>query len=71
MVWPGLQWVISNILIVLAVRTSVFKYSNKWLVMLWLEAVSLAIMAFCFLISTFFSRYAVKPSIHVDFVVLS
>lgn len=50
------QWIVTNILILLVVNNSVFRYSNHWLVFLWLEAVALAVMAFCFLISTFFSR---------------
>lgn len=50
------QWIATNILILLVVNNSVFRYSNHWLVFLWLEAVALAVMAFCFLISTFFSR---------------
>ncbi|CBJ29591.1 conserved unknown protein [Ectocarpus siliculosus] len=50
------QWVVTNVLIMLVVRTSVFRYSNHWLVFLWLEAVALSVMAFCFLMSTFFSR---------------
>ncbi|CAM9094590.1 unnamed protein product, partial [Laminaria digitata] len=50
------QWLVTNILVLLVVRTSVFRYSNKWLVFLWLEAVALSVMAFCFLLSTFFSR---------------
>lgn len=51
-----LQWIVTNVLILLVVNNSVFRYSNNWLVFLWLEAVALAVMAFCFLISTFFSR---------------
>ncbi|CAM9424100.1 unnamed protein product, partial [Ectocarpus fasciculatus] len=50
------QWIVTNVLIMLVVRTSVFRYSNHWLVFLWLEAVALSVMAFCFLMSTFFSR---------------
>lgn len=50
------QWVVTNVLIMLVVRTSVFRYSNHWLVFLWLETVALSVMAFCFLMSTFFSR---------------
>lgn len=50
------QWVVTNLLILLVVWDSVFRYSDHWLVFVWLEAVALAVMAFCFLISTFFSR---------------
>lgn len=50
------QWIITNILIMIVVSSSVFRYSNGWLVMLWLEAVALSVIAFCFLVSTFFSR---------------
>ncbi|CAN0429001.1 unnamed protein product, partial [Hapterophycus canaliculatus] len=50
------QWIVTNVLIMAVVSSSVFRYSNGWLVFLWLEAVALAVMAFCFLISTFFSR---------------
>lgn len=50
------QWFVTNILIMLVVRNSVFRFSNHGLVFLWLEAVSLSVVAFCFLISTFFSR---------------
>lgn len=50
------QWVVTNLLILFVVWDSVFRYSDHWLVFVWLEAVALAVMAFCFLISTFFSR---------------
>lgn len=50
------QWVVTNVLILLVVWDSVFRYSDHWLVFVWLQAVALAVMAFCFLISTFFSR---------------
>lgn len=50
------QWVVTNLLILFVVWDSVFRYSDHWLVFVWLEAVALAVMAFCFLISTLFSR---------------
>ena len=50
------QWLVTNTFILLVVRNSVFRYSNHWLVFLWLQAVSLSVVAFCFLISTLFSR---------------
>lgn len=43
-------------MIMLVVSSSVFRYSNKILVFMWLEAVVLALMGFCFLVSTFFSK---------------
>lgn len=51
-----MQWIVTSILVLVVVRDSVFQYSNKVLVFAWLEAVSLALTAFCFLVSTFFSR---------------
>lgn len=50
------QWLVTNALILGVVWTTVFRYSDKGLVFLWLEALGLAITAFCFFVSTFFSR---------------
>ena len=52
----AVQLLLSDVLIVLVVRTSVFEYSDELLVFGWLVAVSLALVAFCFLVSAFFSR---------------
>ncbi|CAM9333504.1 unnamed protein product, partial [Choristocarpus tenellus] len=50
------QWLVTNILIVWVTSGSVFLYSNKWLLLVWLSSVSIAVLAFCFLLSTLFSR---------------
>jgi hypothetical protein len=55
-----LQLVITDIAIVVLTRNSVFQYSNKSLLFFWLLSVSLAIIAFCFLVATFFSRAKVS-----------
>lgn len=51
-----LQFLIVSILIVLATSTSVFEYSNSFLVFIYFMAFSLAVMNMCFLMATFFSR---------------
>jgi hypothetical protein len=50
------QLLLTDVAILLVVRGSVFRYSDKALVLAWLAAVSLATTAFCFLVATFFSR---------------
>lgn len=51
-----LQMTLVSILITLITATSVFEYSNKFLVFLYFEAFSLAVINLCFLLSSFFSR---------------
>jgi hypothetical protein len=75
-----LQLVITDIAIVLVTWNSVFQYSNKGLLFFWLLSVSLAIIAFCFLVATFFSRakvsttcdspLSVKVTCHISLFVL-
>lgn len=51
-----LQMTVVAILIVLVTATSVFQYSNKFYVFIYFEAFSLAVINFCFLLATFFSK---------------
>ncbi|CAM9716859.1 unnamed protein product, partial [Chrysoparadoxa australica] len=51
-----LQLVLTDFLILLSVKESTFKYSDNLLVFFWLVSVSFAIVMYCFLLSTFFSR---------------
>jgi len=51
-----LQMAIVSILIVLVTMSSVFEYSDKFLVFLYFMAFSLAVINMCFLMATFFSR---------------
>jgi hypothetical protein len=50
------QLTIMVILITLVTSTSVFEYSNKVLVFIFLESYSLAIMSMCFLFASIFSK---------------
>jgi hypothetical protein len=52
----SLQLTLVSLLITLVTSTSVFEYSNKVLVFIYFMAFSFAIMNFCFMLSTFFSR---------------
>jgi ATP-binding cassette subfamily A (ABC1) protein 3 len=51
-----LQLTLVSALITLVTSTSVFEYSDKVLVFIYFLAFSFAIMNFCFMLSTFFSR---------------
>lgn len=51
-----LQMTIVSILIVLVTMSSVFEYSDKFLVFIYFMAFSLAVINMCFLMATFFSR---------------
>ena len=60
------------ILIVLVTASSVFEYSNKVLVFIFLESYSLAIMSMCFLFASLFSKartaalmVSVTPALHL------
>jgi hypothetical protein len=57
------QLLFVSILITLVTATSVFEYSDKFLVFIYFAAFSFAIMNFCFLIATFFSRAKVASLI--------
>ena len=57
------QLLLVSILITLVTSTSVFVYSDKFLVFIYFMAFSLAIMNFCFLLATFFSRAKVASLI--------
>mmetsp|Transcript_26423 Transcript_26423/g.39214 ORF Transcript_26423/g.39214 Transcript_26423/m.39214 type:complete len:1955 (+) Transcript_26423:136-6000(+) len=50
------QMALVSLLIVLVTMTSVFEYSDKFLVFIYFMAFSLAVINMCFLMSTFFSR---------------
>jgi hypothetical protein len=50
------QFTIVSILITLATAGNVFEYSNKFIVFIFFEVFSLAIINFCFLLATLFSK---------------
>jgi hypothetical protein len=50
------QLTLMVILITLVTSTTVFEYSNKFLVFIFLESYSLAIMSMCFLFASIFSK---------------
>ncbi|CAM9264642.1 unnamed protein product [Heterosigma akashiwo] len=52
----AIQIMISTGLMVAATATTVFKYSDSWLIYLYFLSFGVAIISLCFLISTFFSR---------------
>lgn len=58
-----LQLLLVSLLITLVTSTTVFEYSDKFLVFIYFGAFSLAIMNFCFLMATFFSRAKVASLI--------
>ena len=57
------QLLIVSVLITLVTSTTVFEYSDKFLVFIYFAAFSFAIMNFCFLMATFFSRAKVASLI--------